>query len=151
AWSVNMSMTDVPMDLRHASLSARRRFVDVFAKVLMSLAVLLAVIPLGAVVYYTVLKGYHSLNPEFLFGSKLQRQPDVAGGSMGPAIVGTLLSVGVASLIALPLGVLGAIYLNEYGKNSPLARTIRTMADVMSGVPSVIMGLFIYLIFVIPY
>ncbi len=64
---------------------------------------------------------------------------------MGPAIVGTLLITGLAALIAIPLGVLGAIYLNEYGKNSSLARTIRTMADVMTGVPSIVMGLFIYI------
>jgi phosphate transport system permease protein len=70
---------------------------------------------------------------------------------MGPAVVGTVLTVGVAALIAIPLGLLGAIYLNEYGKTSPLARSIRTMADVMSGVPSVIMGLFIYLTFVVAY
>ena len=46
--------------------------------------------------------------------------------------------------MAIPLGVLGAIYLNEYGKQSALARLIRTMADVMTGVPSIVMGLFIY-------
>ena len=64
---------------------------------------------------------------------------------MAPAIIGTLLITGVAALMAIPLGVLGAIYLNEYGKHSPLARTIRTMADVMTGVPSIVMGLFIYI------
>jgi phosphate transport system permease protein len=64
---------------------------------------------------------------------------------MGPAIAGTLLTTGVAALMAIPLGLLGAIYLNEYGRTSPLARTIRTMADVMTGVPSIVMGLFIYI------
>jgi phosphate transport system permease protein len=64
---------------------------------------------------------------------------------MGPAIAGTLLTTAVAALLAIPLGVLGAIYLNEYGKTSTLARTIRTMADVMTGVPSIVMGLFIYI------
>ena len=81
----------------------------------------------------------------FDFAGRLPRQPVTVGGSMGPAIVGTLLTTGVAALMAIPLGVLGAIYLNEYGKQSALARTIRTMADVMTGVPSIVMGLFIYI------
>ena len=68
---------------------------------------------------------------------------------MGPAIIGTIVITGSAALIAIPLGVLGAIYLNEYGKQSPLARTIRTMSDVMTGVPSIVMGLFIYVGFVL--
>jgi phosphate transport system permease protein len=55
----------------------------------------------------------------------------------------------MAALLAIPLGVFGAIYLNEYGKQRPLARLIRTMADVMTGVPSIVMGLFIYVGFVV--
>lgn len=68
---------------------------------------------------------------------------------MGPAVVGTILITGTAAIIAIPLGVLGAIYLNEYGKQRPLARTIRMMSDVMTGVPSIVMGLFIYVGFVL--
>ena len=67
---------------------------------------------------------------------------------MAPAIIGTLVITGAAALIAIPLGVLGAIYLNEYGKEKPLARVIRTMSDVMTGVPSIVMGLFIYVVWV---
>jgi phosphate transport system permease protein len=67
-----------------------------------------------------------------------------SGGGMAPAIVGTLIVTGLAALLAIPLGVFGAIYLNEYGKQKPLARLIRIMADVMTGVPSIVMGLFIY-------
>ena len=63
---------------------------------------------------------------------------------MGPAVAGTLIITGAASAMAIPLGVLGAIYLNEYGKQNALARFIRTMADVMTGVPSIVMALFIY-------
>ena len=62
---------------------------------------------------------------------------------MGPAVVGTLLITGAAALMAIPLGVLGGIYLNEYG-GSVLARVVRFLAEVMTGVPSVVMGLFIY-------
>ena len=70
-------------------------------------------------------------------------------GGMAPAIVGTFLITGMAALMAVPLGVFGAIYLNEYGKQKPLARVIRTMADVMTGVPSIVMGLFIYTVVVL--
>ena len=59
-----------------------------------------------------------------------------------------MLLTGVAAVIAIPLGVLAAIYLNEYGRRQPLARTIRFMADVMTGVPSIVMGLFVALIWV---
>lgn len=75
---------------------------------------------------------------------------DVVVG-MQPAIVGTLLTVLGASLLAIPLGVMGAVYLNEYGKTGRLARFIRFMTDVMVGVPSVVMGVFIYSIWVVRF
>ena len=67
---------------------------------------------------------------------------------MGPAIVGTILTTGLATLMAVPLGILGAIYLHEYGKTGRLASVLRFFADVMTGVPSIIMGLFIFTIWV---
>jgi phosphate transport system permease protein len=70
---------------------------------------------------------------------------------MQPAIVGTLLTVLGASAMAIPLGILGAVYLNEYGKKNRLARFIRFMTDVMTGVPSVVMGVFIYSIWVLRF
>src|SRR5258705_4358856 len=60
------------------------------------------------------------------------------------AIIGTLIVTGAATLIAVPLGVLGAVYLHEYGRGGPLARLVRFMAMVMTGVPSIVMGLFVY-------
>src|SRR5690606_36107074 len=66
------------------------------------------------------------------------------GPGMGPAIVGTLLCTGGATLISVPLGILGAIYLHEYGKQSRFARLVRFMAMVMIVVPSMVKGLFIY-------
>lgn len=66
------------------------------------------------------------------------------GPGMGPAILGTLLATGAATLLSVPLGVLGAVYLTEYGVRSRFARLVRFLADVMTGVPSIVMGLFIY-------
>lgn len=136
-------MGTVPVNLRRASLSTRRRITDKAVDVLIWLSVAIAVVPIALVVYYVVAKGAQMISWEFL-SEPTPRQLDKEGGGIGPAIVGTLLMTGVASLLAIPLGVLGAIYLNEYGKQNALARTIRLMSDVMTGVPSIVMGLFIY-------
>jgi len=138
----------VPDSLRRASLSRRRRLTDVVARSLIWLSLAVAVVPLGLVTYYVIAKGVHVMSWEFLT-ERIPRQAQTAGGGIGPAIIGTVVVTSVAALIAIPLGVLGAIYLNEYGRQSPLARTIRTMADVMTGVPSIMMGLFIFIAFVL--
>ncbi len=131
--------------LRRSALPARRRVADFMARAAGWCCVLAATVPLGFVLYYVVAKGVAQWTPEFFdFSGRIPRQPSAEGGSMAPAIVGTLLTTGVASLIAIPLGVLGAIWLNEFGKNGPLARAVRMMADVMTGVPSIVMGLFIF-------
>ena len=70
---------------------------------------------------------------------------------MQPAIVGTLIITGLAALMAIPLGILGAVYLNEYGKQDRLAAFIRFLTDVMTGVPSVVMGIFIYTVWVLHF
>ena len=137
----------VPDSLKRVSLSRRRRIADGVAKAAIWASLLVAVVPLGLVTYFVIAKGAQVMSWEFLT-ERIARQATTVGG-IGPAIVGTVLTTGVAALLAIPLGVLGAIYLNEYGKQSPLARTIRTMADVMTGVPSIVMGLFIYISFVL--
>jgi len=73
------------------------------------------------------------------------------GPGMGPAILGTLLVTGGATLIAVPLGILGAVYLHEYGGKSRFARLVRFMAMVMTGVPSIVMGLFVYVVWTMKY
>jgi len=138
----------IPAELRRSTLSRRRRIVDLVAKVAIWLSLLVALVPLALVTWYVVAKGSQVMGFGFLT-ERITRQPRSASGGIGPAIVGTVLTTGIAALIAIPLGALGAIYLNEYGKQSPLARTIRTMADVMTGVPSIVMGLFIYISFVL--
>jgi phosphate transport system permease protein len=74
-----------------------------------------------------------------------------SGPGMGPAVVGTILTTGLATLMAVPLGILGAVYLHEYGKTGRLATVLRFFADVMTGVPSIIMGLFIFTIWVVRF
>src|SRR5690606_17102397 len=67
------------------------------------------------------------------------------------AMVGTLITTGLAALLAIPLGIAAAVYLNEYGGNSRSASTIRFFSDVMTGVPSVVMGIFIYTVWVLNF
>src|SRR5215471_4861992 len=134
--------------LHGARPSLRRRATNVLASVGMVLAFLIASIPLAFIIGYVVKRGASILSIDFLTQDIPRRYPAIGPG-MGPAVYGTLIITGFAALLSIPLGILGAIYLNEYGKKRPLARFVRFMTDVMTGVPSVVLGLFIYTIFVI--
>jgi phosphate transport system permease protein len=142
-----MSTAGAP-DLSRSGLSLRRRLINRTAMVAITLALLLAVIPLVLVTWGVIAKGLQVMSWQFLT-EDIPNSYRRVGGGMWPAVVGTLIITGMAALLAIPLGVFGAIYLNEYGKQKPLARAIRTMADVMTGVPSIVMGLFIYTGFVV--
>jgi phosphate transport system permease protein len=135
-------------DLRRSAISLRRRVTNRVAMMAITFALLLAVVPLALVIWEVIRQGSGVMSWKFLT-QDIPFSYRSHGPGMGPAIVGTLLITGAAAVLAIPLGVFGAIYLNEYGKQKPLARTIRTMADVMTGVPSIVMGLFIYTGFVV--
>jgi len=110
-------------------------------------AVVLVAIPLVLVMVSVFAKGGAILFKNFPSFLTADIPPTrVAGAGMGPAVLGTLMITGTATLIAVPLGVLGAIYLHEYGGNSKFARLVRFLAMVMTGVPSIVMGLFIYVV-----
>jgi len=132
------------------SLLQRRRLADTLFTVAVYVAVAIAVVPLVAIVYYVVRKGAGVMSIGFLTEDIPVLSRSVGPG-MGPAIVGTLAITGAATLMAVPLGILAAVYLNEYGQKNRLAGVIRTMADVMTGVPSIVMGLFIYTIWVLQF
>ncbi len=100
-------------------------------------------VPLVFVVIYVIQRGSEVISWSFL-NDDLPFVDRIPGGGMGPAVVGTLLITGAAAAMAIPLGILGGIYLNEYGGKRPLARVIRFLSEVMTGVPSIVMGLFIY-------
>ncbi len=136
--------------LQRSALPARRRIADRVMTALIVLAVAVAIVPLGFVLYYVVAKGAGKFSLD-VFTEDITNSPRRAGVGMAPAVIGTLLITGAAALMAIPLGVLGAIYLNEYGKQKPLARLVRTMSDVMTGVPSIVMGLFIYVVWVLTF
>ncbi len=132
------------------AVSRGRRARNTAATVLMWAALAVAAIPLGFVLYYVVRKGLKVMSWKFLT-KPIPVVSRTVGPGMGPAIVGTLLITALATLIAVPLGVLGAVYVVEYGADNRLARTIRFLGDVMAGVPSIVMGLFIYTIWVVRF
>jgi len=131
-------------------LSRRRRLAGAISATLVWVAVAVAVIPLLLVMFTVVKKGGSLITPRFLTDD-LPIQARSAEGGVGPAVTGTLLITGVASLIAIPIGILAAIYLTEYGGTNRLARVIRFLSDVMAGVPSIVMGLFIFTVWVVRY
>jgi phosphate transport system permease protein len=118
---------------------------------LMILAFVLAIVPLGFVFATVIAKGASVISWQFLTGSIPPPFEPANVGGMGPAIVGTLEITALATVIAVPLGILGAIYINEYGGKGLLSNFIRFMADVMTGVPSIVMGLFIYTIWTLHF
>jgi phosphate transport system permease protein len=129
--------------------SARRVWTDRLATAGMIAAVGVAVVPLGLIFYYIIREGMSAMSWEFLTQSppySFRRE----GGGFFNGLVGTLMMVGLATLVSVPLGILAAVYLVEYGKSGPLAQLIRFFSDVMTGVPSVFVGLFVYTAFVVP-
>jgi phosphate transport system permease protein len=110
-------------------------------------ATLLAIIPLGLVLWSVMSKGLSVVNWEFFTAA--QKPPGEAGGGMKHAIAGTLLLISIASAIGLPFGILGGIYLAEYGNNR-FGWTVRFAADVLNGVPSIVIGIFVYAVVIMP-
>jgi phosphate transport system permease protein len=125
-----------------------RRTKNRVATVLMWLSFVVVIIPLGFVIYTVIAKGASVISAQFLTSSIPPSVLPANSGGVGPAVLGTLEITGLATVMAVPLGVLGAVYLYEYGGTNWLSRFIGFMADVMTGVPSIIMGLFIFSIWV---
>ncbi len=119
--------------------------------ILMVTAFVVALIPLVFVLITVVAKGVSIISWSFLTSDIPPNVAPADVGGMGPAILGTIEITALATLFAVPLGVLGAIYLNEYGGRNPLAAFLGFMSDVMTGVPSIIMGLFIFSIWVLHF
>jgi phosphate transport system permease protein len=120
--------------------------------VLMWFAFVVVLIPLGFVLYTVIEKGAGAISWQFLTNGTIPPNVLPLGtGGMGAAVIGTLEVTGFAALLAIPLGVLGAVYISEYGGQSWLAKLIAFMSDVMTGVPSIVMGLFIYTLWVLHF
>lgn len=137
-----MALTALP------EVSSRRRRTDQVMRALLAVGTLIALVPLVLVIYYLLKRGLGSLSGSF-FSSDPNGNFFGSPGGIRSAIVGTLEIVGLATLIAVPVGIGVALYLTEYGKAGPFASAVRYFIDVMTGVPSIVFGLFVYIALVL--
>jgi phosphate transport system permease protein len=133
--------------LTGVSAGRRRTTVDKVMRSVSFGAALLCVVPLGAVLIFVAAKGLPSLNLDLL--TKPPKALGIGGGAAN-AVLGTLQMVPLAAIIAVPAGVLGAIYVAEFGDRR-WARIIRFCADVLVGVPSILIGIFVFTFLVLPF
>jgi phosphate transport system permease protein len=125
-----------------------RALTDGTVTALAVLATLIVVAPLVAIFIYLIYKGASSLNLAFF--TQIPKPEGESGGGMANAIVGSAVLLGIASLIGVPIGIGGGIFLAEFGRGTKLANAIRFTADVLNGVPSIVMGLAAYSLIVVP-
>ncbi len=124
------------------TLGNRRTLSNALLTVLAVSLSLLAMFPLFSVLYMLIIKGGALLSPTLF--SELTPGAGMEGGGIGNAVVGTLVVVAISTCLALPLGFLGAVYLAEYGGNNKLATVVRFAAKVLTGLPSILAGVFAY-------
>jgi phosphate transport system permease protein len=129
------------------SLASRRRRDRIMTGTMIA-AVLIAIVPLALILADVVAKGIGQLSLSFF----TQPEPFVAtapGGGFAAGIRGTVKMVALGTVIAVPIGVLAAVYLSEYQARGPLATTVRFFADVMTGIPSIFVGIFVFTVVVL--
>ena len=129
------------------SYATRRKIVSRIAEALCALAVLLALIPLGMILFYVVKEGIGALNLAFF--TQMPKPVGETGGGMANAIVGTLIIIGLAMAFGLPVGVGAGLYLAER-RGTWLANSVRFLSDVLNGLPSIVMGIFAWQFLVRP-
>jgi phosphate transport system permease protein len=122
-------------------LDRRRRVTSAVMLALTGVAAFLTVVPLVLILFYLLRAGVSSLNLAFF--TELPASPGQAGGGMANGIVGTLILVGLSAVLGLPVAIGAGVYLAEAG-NTHLANTVRFIADVMNGIPSIVIGIFVW-------
>lgn len=129
------------------TVSSKTIFSNVMTGLVIACAIL-ALIPLLALLYYVIAKGFVRLSPQLF--TQLppppfpRDNPQFYSGGFGNAILGTFMTVGIGSLISIPFGILAAVYLSEFARDTKLAEIINFLTNVLSGVPSIVMGVFAY-------
>jgi len=113
-----------------------------------ALSVLIALVPLAFVLFFVISAGVQALNWDFF--TKMPKPVGEAGGGMANALVGTLFVTGLGSLVAIPIGILSGVYMSEYA-GTRFASIVRFAADTLNGVPSIVIGVFVYGIAVLPF
>jgi phosphate transport system permease protein len=127
--------------LRVAPNHRRRQIVDHLATGFMTLCAVLAVVVLALILAYVAIRGIPALNLAFF--TERPRPPGEAGGGVQPAIIGTIEMLAVGALIGVPIGIGTAIYLAEYGRGT-FARTVNFLVDLIAGLPSIVIGVFVW-------
>jgi phosphate transport system permease protein len=112
-----------------------------------TVSVLTALVPLAFILFFVVSEGIQALNVDFFI--RMPKPVGEAGGGMANAIVGTLIVTGLGSLMAIPIGIVSGIYMSEYA-GTRLSSSVRFAADTLNGVPSIVVGVFVYTIAVLP-
>jgi len=130
-------------ELKAQSLRDRMRLIrNMFWSVICAGASFLTLVPLFSIIYLVVTNGIGLLTPSVLF--ELPPAPGQEGGGLGNALQGTALMVGIALFIAAPLGILSAVYISEYDRRSMLSGGVRFIAKLLTGIPSIICGMFAF-------
>jgi phosphate transport system permease protein len=132
----------------HWNRDGRRHLINYAMSGAALACVIIALIPLGSILWTVIQKGGPILNYGFITGAEVapcnaNSQLNCQIGGIGPAVEGTFVMLGLASLIAIPVGIGAGIFLAEYGRGR-VSRTISFLMDVMSGVPSIVVGLFVF-------
>jgi phosphate transport system permease protein len=130
-------------------ISARRRRTDKIMRGLLMAGTIIALIPLILIIYYLLHKGLSAWTTSGFFTTDPTGSFFGSPGGIRSAIIGSLLIVALATVISIPIGIGVALYLTEYGKDGWFANTVRYFVDVMTGVPSIMFGLFIYIVLVV--
>ena len=125
------------------AVEGRRQAKNRLAATLVAASFVAAIVPLVLILTYIGIKGISAFSADFFLHSMNGVTSRMAGGGLYHALIGTLEQVAIAAVIALPIGILTAIYLVEYGRGT-FARTVTFFVDVMTGVPSIVAGLFVY-------
>jgi phosphate transport system permease protein len=110
-------------------------------------SVLVALLPLALILFFVIKEGFQALNLDFF--THMPRPVGELGGGMANAIVGSLIITGLGALFAVPIGIMSGVYMSEYA-GTKLASAIRFAADTLNGVPSIVIGVFVYAIVVLP-
>ena len=126
-----------------------RAITDNAVTLLAVLATVLVIAPLVAIFVYLIYRGYSSLSLDFF--TRIPKPVGEKGGGMANAIVGSGILLALASVIGVPIGIGGGIFLAEFGRGTKLANSIRFTADVLNGVPSIVMGVAAYALIVSPH
>ena len=125
-----------------------RKITDIAIKILSSISAIVGIFFLAWILLEVSKRGIAALNMDFF--TKLPAPPGMEGGGVANALLGTMIMTMLATLIGVPVGVMSGVYLAEFGKTSMLGKGVRFTLNVIMGVPSIIVGLFVYTLLVLP-